>query len=178
MTFRKPLPFLLSIAFLIVACTTAAHADDASKKEKAEQLFALMHMEQTYGQLMTQLTDQTDQMTRQILPDEGMTEEQRTQLTVFKGKVNKLLTDTMSWTVLEPDYVKLYADTYTEEDLDGIIAFYRSPVGQKMLSTTPTLLKASSSIAMTHMGTVEPKLRQMMDEFAQQVKPGQGSKSQ
>jgi hypothetical protein len=88
-----------------------------------------------------------------------------------------MVTDSMSWTALEPDYVKLYADTYSEEELDGIITFYRSPVGQAMLEKTPELLKASSTIAMTHMGQVEPKLRQMMDDFEQQIKGGSLGKS-
>ena len=30
---------------------------------------------------------------------------------------------------------------YTEEDLDGLIAFYESPLGKKMASTQPLILK-------------------------------------
>jgi hypothetical protein len=30
----------------------------------------------------------------------------------------------------KPALVKIYADTYTEEELDGILAFYKSPAGE------------------------------------------------
>ena len=35
----------------------------------------------------------------------------------------------------------IYAKYYTEEDLDGLIAFYESPLGKKMASTQPLILK-------------------------------------
>jgi hypothetical protein len=113
-------------------------------------------------------------MIQQMLPADAMTDDQKLKLADFKTKVNDLVADMMSWNTLEPDYVKLYADTYTEADLDGIIAFYRSPVGEKMLEKTPDLLKASSTIAMNHMGLVEPKLQQMMNDFEQQMKSHSG----
>jgi len=166
--------FLLLFPLLTVASHAQTDAIDASKRAKAEQLFTLMHMDRTYGQLMTQMTTQTDQMIQQMLPADAMTDDQKLKLADFKTKVNDLVADMMSWNTLEPDYVKLYADTYTEADLDGIIAFYRSPVGEKMLEKTPDLLKASSTIAMNHMGLVEPKLQQMMNDFEQQMKSPSG----
>ena len=35
----------------------------------------------------------------------------------------------------------VYAKYYTEEDLKGLIAFYESPAGQKMIQVTPELIK-------------------------------------
>ena len=33
-----------------------------------------------------------------------------------------------------PDLVKLYSDAYSENELDGILAFYRTPAGRAMLA--------------------------------------------
>ena len=35
----------------------------------------------------------------------------------------------------------IYAKYYTEEDLKGLIAFYESPTGQKMIQVTPDVIK-------------------------------------
>jgi hypothetical protein len=158
---------------LFLTLSSSAYADEASKHAKAQQLFVLMRMEQTYSQLIAQVTAQSRQMVQGLFPEgTPMSDAQKKEAADFEAKANALILDEMSWSVLEPDYVKLYADTYTEEDLDGIIAFYRSPVGVKMLEKTPELLQASSAIAMNHMGVVEPKLRKLMDEFQQQIKSG------
>lgn len=165
---------LLVLAGALIPCAIAQNAPDPAKEAKAEELFTLMHMDRTYGQLMSQLTEQTDQMLKQMLPEEAMTGEQAKQLDAFRAKVNAMVVQQMSWDALKPDYVRLYADTYSAAELDGIIAFYHSPAGQAMLDKTPELMKASSSIAMSHMGQVEPKLRQMIDEFDKQIKASPG----
>jgi hypothetical protein len=46
-------------------------------------------------------------------------------------------------TTMKPKMIALvsrvYAETYSEEELTGILAFYRSPAGQAMLKKTPVL---------------------------------------
>ena len=50
--------------------------------------------------------------------------------------------------VLMPRYVehmsKVYAETYTAEELEGLIAFYSSPVGQSVLAKAPELAPEAS----------------------------------
>ena len=86
--------------------------------------------------------------------------------------------DSFSWEAMKPDYVKLYSDLYTEEDLDGIITFYKSPAGQAMLTKTPELLKKSSEIAMNRMTVLQPKLQQMIEDFRKQVQQNGSGTSQ
>lgn len=40
----------------------------------------------------------------------------------------------------------VYMETYTEEDIDAILAFYNSPVGKKMVAKTPELTQKSMQI--------------------------------
>lgn len=39
--------------------------------------------------------------------------------------------------------VPIYAKYYTQEDLDGLIAFYQTPLGQKVISTLPQISQES-----------------------------------
>lgn len=39
--------------------------------------------------------------------------------------------------------VPVYAKYYTEEDLDQLIAFYKTPVGRKVVSVTPQIVQES-----------------------------------
>ncbi|MEA3213535.1 MAG: uncharacterized protein QOE70_6592 [Chthoniobacter sp.] len=45
------------------------------------------------------------------------------------------------WLKLKPEYVKAYADVFTEEELRALIAFYKSPTGQTFLDKTPDLTR-------------------------------------
>lgn len=51
---------------------------------------------------------------------------------------------TMTKAGLDGKIVGLYAETFTEEELKGLTAFYRSPLGQKALSKMPEITKKSA----------------------------------
>jgi len=40
----------------------------------------------------------------------------------------------MSWEAMKPEFIKLYDDTYTEDEISGILLFYQSAPGQAMLT--------------------------------------------
>ena len=52
-----------------------------------------------------------------------------------------------SWDKMKEDYITLYADTFTEEELKGIIAFYKSPAGQAFIQKQPELMKRSMELS-------------------------------
>ena len=43
-------------------------------------------------------------------------------------------------------YAPIYAKYYTESDFDELIRFYKSPIGQKMITTMPALMNESMEI--------------------------------
>lgn len=44
------------------------------------------------------------------------------------------------------ELIPLYAKYYTEEDLDVLLTFYRTPTGRKVISTMPAILQESMQI--------------------------------
>lgn len=65
--------------------------------------------------------------------------------------------------------MQLYAKTYSETKIDGILAFYKSPAGQAMLARTPELTTGSMQIVQARMVDIQPKLKVMQDEFMKQL---------
>jgi hypothetical protein len=88
----------------------------------------------------------------------------------FGDKVFKLVSTELSWEKLKPDVVKLYADAYTEQELDAIIAFYKSPVGQSVIAKQADLQTKTSAIAQQRMAAVYPELQKLLKDFTAQPK--------
>src|SRR3954470_11089550 len=57
--------------------------------------------------------------------------------TVVLGAIGTWSQKYMRWSTLAPQYERLYAQFYTEQELHEIATFLRSPAGQKMASVTP-----------------------------------------
>jgi hypothetical protein len=72
-----------------------------------------------------------------MLPQNTETPAQKNEQAAFEAKLTAVVMGELSWQKLEPDFAKLYAANYTAEQLDGLIAFYGSPLGQAVLAKTP-----------------------------------------
>jgi uncharacterized protein len=158
---------VLLVVMTVMCCN--ARADEASKRAKAEQLFMLLHMDQMMDQLMSGVMKQVQQLTQSMPGPDQVTPEQKKQIADFQQRVLTLVNTKLGWKALEPDFINLYASTYTEEELDGIIGFYKSPVGQKMLEKTPELMTKSTEITRQKMQEVQPELNQMLEDFMKQM---------
>lgn len=156
------------VAVLVIVLTLGcccARADEASKRAKAEQLFGLLRMDTMMDQLLSGVKKQVQQITESMPGTDQATPEQKKQITDFQQRVMDVVSQKIGWKALEPDFINLYASTYTEEELDGIVAFYKSPIGQKMIEKTPELTAKSTQITQQKMSELQPVLSQMVQDF-------------
>jgi hypothetical protein len=147
-----------------------AHGDAASKERKIQELLTIMHFEDTNRRMVQAEEVRIENESREQLTGVTLEPDQKESYDKFQRQVVNLLRESASWKVLEPDFIKLYADTYSEEEIDGILAFYHSPVGQAMLAKTPELTEKSIEISRHRMAALEPKIQRLVDQFMSEVR--------
>ena len=69
---------------------------------------------------------------------------------------------------MEPDFIRVYADAFTEQELRDLAAFYRTPLGRRVVETLPEITAASQRIAMERMQSVMPQLMQAIMQVMQE----------
>jgi hypothetical protein len=79
-------------------------------------------------------------------------------------KMMAMVMEEFSWDKMKEDYISLYADTFTEEEMKGIIDFYKSPAGQVFVRKSPELAKRSAEMSQKVMMRVIPRLQEMARE--------------
>jgi hypothetical protein len=57
---------------------------------------------------------------------------------------------------MKPVYVSLYAETFTPDELQGLIDFYKTPVGQKYIEKQPQLQAAIMQKSQSMMKDIMP----------------------
>ena len=60
----------------------------------------------------------------------------------------------------------MYAKNFTDEQLDAILAFYKSPAGVALIEKLPTLTTQGTELAQARVATLMPQLKQMIADFA------------
>lgn len=171
----------MRLQFILLPCTLLlaflpAHADDASKLAKAEELFKVAHIDQLTAQIRQQTFDQLKAGIVQQLLGVELSPDQQKNLDEFSVKLEAIIEDGLGWKVVEPEYAKLYAATYTEDEIDGILAFYKSPSGQAMIEKTPGLVRQSSAITQSHLKLITPQIQDLMKQFTAEMNATNQSK--
>ena len=143
---------LLRIALpLLLTCFSGygQTAATTTKTAKIEELFRLMKVDQMQKQMFAQ-------MTASIPPEQRQA----------SSKVMALLSEKMGWDVMKPAYVKLYDDTFTENEISGILMFYESAPGQAFLSKMPLLMSNMMAIVQKQTAEMKPEIEKLAKENA------------
>ena len=156
---------LIAATAVLLALPLSARADEASKRAKIEQMLTVLKMEDNFNLLMKQVEQQGRQMGMSMTNPSQLTDADKKILDNFMVKLMAAMQETMGWQKLKSEFIDLYAKAYTEEEVDGILTFYKSPVGQSMLAKTPQLVQQSMAISQTHMKEIQPKLEQLSNDL-------------
>jgi uncharacterized protein len=156
--------------FVVILCLAPrAHADQASKRAKIEELFSLLRMDKLLQQVMdaseTQATQMTSQMFGGTIPPEV-----RPKLDQLQQRMKAVIEGQLAWKKLEPDYVTLYSNNFTEEQIDNIVAFYKTPTGRAFVEKQPVLTQQGMQLAQGRITSVQPQLRALLEDFVKQVR--------
>lgn len=68
------------------------------------------------------------------------------ELAPFRDVLEGWATDLFRRPEAEQEFARLYAATFTEEELRGLLVFYRSPLGQRMIAEQPGLMMGGEEI--------------------------------
>jgi hypothetical protein len=146
----------LPLALTLVTLARPALAQDtsATHREAVQQLMAVTHVKEI-----------TEQSADAILKGQL---QQMPQLAPYQSILADFYHEQLNWSVLEPEYTRLYLEVFTEAELREMIAFYQTPLGQKMLARMPTLMTKSNELASRRIQAAMPQLMQRLQAAMQE----------
>ncbi len=147
---------------LTVVCTLLfaplAFADQASKSAKIEQLLAAMNVEQQQKEMLGQIQQLVTSQVKSQMPSQP----DAAKIEDLQKKMFALIGEETSWQKMKPVFVQVYSDTYTEPEIDGILAFYKSPAGRAMVDKQPTLTSKMMTSMQAQMGEIMTKIQKLL----------------
>ena len=158
---------VLVVTFCAMALLTISYAEGASQRELAEKLLEVMDVQKNI--------EKSFEMVKQMAPADlkHMGDDEKSSSNRAKEEMSEMMDvimKEMSWDNLKDDYISIYADTFTEKELSGIIKFYESPIGQKFIEKQPELMKKSMQISQKQMVGLMPRIRKLTEEMRNRMK--------
>jgi hypothetical protein len=157
--------FLLATMVVGLAMPTLAEeaipADDTPQRRVAAQkLLELFNMNDTYDQAMKQaMSMAVGMIDSQDIPEDEKANARKAVETSMGISMQKF-----SWERMRGMFIDVYSDILSLEELEGLIAFYQSPIGQKFLRKQPQLSLATMEKMQLLMMEMMPDLQKAVDE--------------
>jgi hypothetical protein len=88
----------------------------------------------------------------------------------WQAEVFASMKDLLDWGKLEPIYVRIYQKSFSQEEVDGMIAFYKTPAGQAVISKMPAVMQNTMDEMQQMMGPVMQKMQKMQQDVVAEMK--------
>ena len=170
---------LVVAVFACLAATSYAFAqtpDAASPSESRptedsiRQLLEITQAKKILQAATEQMDTLFDGLVKKQLEGENVSSEQQQAIRERRKAAEGMVKELLSWESMERLYLKVYAETFTQSEIDGMIAFYSTQTGRAVIAKLPLATRNTMSEMQQRMQQMIPKLQQMAKETAEEVK--------
>ena len=70
---------------------------------------------------------------------------------------------------LEPRYLRLYKEAFSEEEIAGMLSFYKTPAGRAVIDKMPVLMQQTMLEVQKLISGTIPQMQKIQEEFAAEM---------
>jgi len=154
---------------LVSAAAVAANnapASDASIREMLELTNAQQIIASMKGQMNALMSTAMQNATR----GQTLTPEKQAVIDRMTAKMSAAAADMLNWDTLLPIYMRTYRDSFTQDEIDGVIKFYKSAAGQAYVKKLPLVMQNVMQEMQGFMKPLQEKMIAIQRESMQELK--------
>ena len=151
------------IAVLALSIATFAASAAEPTDPSIEKLLTLTKAESLMDSLYANMEQSMRQGMLQATAGKPLTDEQRRVMESVAKKFAQVVREELSWANLKPMYIMIYKESFDQEDVDGLIAFYSSKAGEAYVNKMPGAMQKS-------MAFVQGRMKPLLGKMAEAMK--------
>jgi hypothetical protein len=155
------------VVILVAILSPAVYADETSKKAIVEELLQIMKVD---DQMIKPLFNQMRSAMEKQFIQMGASEDMRPILKRYIDKLLNLMEEDLASQKQKEEEISIYVKVFSEEELKGMLEFYKSPVGQSVLSKMPAVMQESMALAQKDMPKVLERFKIILGELIDEIK--------
>lgn len=153
---------------LISVSVSAAPAAPKPVDEKITlsiELMKIMNFDQTMQSMQGQMRGMMEEQFSSYVSCEAA----QPVLREFSGKLSDHMMAYLTDEELKVDIAAIYAEVFTVEELRGVVDFYRSPIGKKLVERMPELMQKTMLITQDRMKAMMPELQSITRDYGARI---------
>ena len=156
---------ILAVAALLVV---RVHAEAPSRKS-INRLLEVTQASKLSATMSDQMTQMMEGSIGQAMGGKDLSAAESQAAEKMMKDLSAQIKDAVSFEHTRDIYVQVYSETFTQEEVDGLIAFFSSPIGQSYITKTPLIAQRTSALMQERMGAIMQKLEKSISDATSQL---------
>ncbi|MES2822615.1 MAG: DUF2059 domain-containing protein [Pseudomonadota bacterium] len=107
---------------------------------------------------------------KQALGEVTLNEEQQKISDKTQEKMATLFKEEFAYDKMKPMIIKIYKESFSQEEIDGMVTFYKSKAGKAVIKKMPTVMQSTMANVQAQMSQIIPKLQKIQQESIDEIK--------
>lgn len=141
--------------------------------EAVNRLMEPSHVDEMLVQALKQMDNgirtAMEQGAAQAQQGKELTAAQKAALAKCQDKVSAMIQDELSLNKTKDLYVKAYQATFTQEEIDGIVAFYNTPAGKALVEKSAVAMEKAGKDMQGRIQPVMQKIQAMQADCVKEI---------
>lgn len=151
------------ILALLASCAAFAQATRPASPASVEKLLEITEAGQMHQASVQEMTRMIDQTTRQTLPRIPPARQAKFRQTM--AQLDAIVREEMNWEKTKPQYIRIYTETFTQQEVDDLMAFYQTPSGRSFIKKQPEVTRKTAALSQEKMNVMMERLSRVMQEI-------------
>jgi len=161
---------MILLAMALMASVPAFAQSPPPSEASVRELLEVTNGKSVLEGAWNQLDGLMEKAMKDAIGNKPVTAKQEKIMAAMRAETVELIRSEMSWDKMEPMYIRQYSQTFSQAEIDGMLAFYKSDAGKAVTAKMPQLVQILMQDVLSLLQGTMPKIRAISDKYIEQIK--------
>jgi len=165
---NRRIPVVLLVGSFAIASISLA-ADTPPTEASIKQLLEVVQAHKLIETTMTQMDGFMKKIMEQATEGQNLSPKIQKDIARLHDEMMSAVNEILDWNKLEPMYVRVYQKSFTQDEVNGMIAFYKTPTGQALLNKMPVVMQNTLNEVQGMIQPIMQRIQRMQQEVVAEI---------
>lgn len=156
-------------SILFSSATLAAASDAPASEASIRELMEITQASKLIDGVSVQLDGMMQNTIARSLAGKNISPEQQQVIDEMRTRLVGILTQNLRWDQMEPMMIEIYKQTFSQAEIDGMVAFYRTDIGKALIAKMPLVMENSMKAVQERTASITPQIQQLTRETIEKL---------
>ena len=158
------------IASVAQGTVASPHISMPASEESIKALLQITGTHKLVDDMQSRIDERAMAGLQSALAGRNLTKEQEAILLRQRATVSAVIKEQLNWDTIESMSIRVYRETLTQDELDGMLAFYKTPAGEAVIKKLPRITQEISFEMQRIVQLLIPKLMEITKASQEELK--------